>query len=195
MLAAGANLTATVSFTPPSAAPAIGTLGFTSDGGAATLALSGTGIAATPATLGHDQIGAQLDWGSVNHMNGSRVTTVSGRAITSISVYMRNVQAAPSNRYQLAIYTDVDGKPGSLVAATTIGTLTAHSWNTLPMSASLTAGSYWLMFNTDGDNNMSYDAGTAGGGAYGVTGATFGSWPAAFGDAVTHNGRYSIYVG
>ncbi|MEU4162903.1 PQQ-dependent sugar dehydrogenase [Actinoplanes sp. NPDC026670] len=176
-----------------------------SDGGAATHIVTAPAAAATytatyttpPVSqqIGHTGVGVSVDTGDMNHMNGSRfVTGAAPATVTSMSVYMRTAQAAPNNQYQLAIYADSNGVPGARVATSTSGTLTANSWNTRPVTASLAANTaYWLMFNTNGDNNMSFDSGTANQGAW-STATAFGTWPATFGTASRWNAKFSIYA-
>ncbi|GAA0479136.1 hypothetical protein Ade02nite_40100 [Paractinoplanes deccanensis] len=145
--------------------------------------------------IGHTEVGGSLDSGAANYMNGSRFVTGSGPApVTSMSVYMKGVRPAPDNQYQLAIYADANGSPGARVATSTTGTLTANSWNTRPIAATLAANTpYWLMYNTNGDNNMSYDAGSAGQGAWSAS-TPFGTWPATFGSSTRWNAKFSIYA-
>jgi hypothetical protein len=117
-----------------------------------------------------------------------------------MSVYDGAVDSLAANRqYQLAIYTDNAGRPGSRVAASAIGTLVANAWNTLPVSASLLAGTnYWLVFNTNGRtgsvNNMRYNTGAAGQGVYSTGAVTFGTSPATFPAATTTNFVYSLFA-
>src|SRR5262249_8803982 len=83
-----------------------------SDGGAQTHVITAPTAATTytatytagPASqrIGHPQVGASLDSGDMNHMNGSRFVTGSDPAtVTSMSVYMTAVRPAPNNQYQL----------------------------------------------------------------------------------------------
>ena len=148
-----------------------------------------------PQRIGHTQVGAAVDTGQANHMNGSRFVTGSGPAtVTSMSVYSRSVRPAPDNQYQLAVYADANGSPGARLATSATGTLTANAWNTRPITAALAANTaYWLMYNSNGDNNMSYDAGSAGQGAWSGTTA-FGTWPATFGPASRWNAKFSLYA-
>jgi hypothetical protein len=131
-------------------------------------------------------------------MTGSRVVTgASPISITSMSVYAGTVDAAPRNQFSLAIYTDVGGSPGALVAQTATGTLTPNAWNTLSISALLSANTaYWLMYNANGStasmNNMFYNNDPSNVGAYAPR--TFGSWPATFGSSTLAGQRYSIYA-
>jgi hypothetical protein len=140
-------------------------------------------------------VGGSLDSGDMNYMNGSRFVTGSGPAtVTSMSVYLKSVQPAPNNQYQLAVYADANGSPGARVASSTSGTLTANSWNTRPITATLAANTpYWLMYNTNGNNNLSYDTGTANQGAW-STATPFGNWPATFGTSSRWNAKFSIYA-
>ncbi|GIH09700.1 hypothetical protein Rhe02_77670 [Rhizocola hellebori] len=149
-----------------------------------------------PETFGNTQIGSQTDSGDINYMNGSRfVTGSSPLAINSMSVYVRGVQAAPNNQFQLAIYADASGSPAARVASSASGPLTANSWNTRPVSATLAANTaYWLMYNTNGDNNMAFTIGSAGQGGWGTAAQPFGTWPATFGPSVKSTYRFSIYA-
>ncbi|WP_189131790.1 Ig-like domain-containing protein [Wenjunlia tyrosinilytica] len=167
---------------------------------AAPYSFSFTTSASATSSLGNTQVGNHLDDGDSNHMNGSRVTTGSAQAVLkTASVHVGSVSASPNNKFQLAVYTDSNGKPGTLVAATASGTLTANAWNSLPITATLNPNtSYWLMYNTNGTtiaaNNMHYSDGGSGQGAYSTGATTFGTWPANFGNATQSTALYSIYV-
>jgi hypothetical protein len=151
-------------------------------------------------TIGLTSKGSVLDSGSSNHLNGSKVTASNGGTISSMSVYVGGIDALSGNQsYQLAIYTDNAGKPGTLVASSATGTLTANSWNTLPIAATLQPNtSYWLMYNTNGRtstvNNMYYNNGTVGQGAYASSGVAFGTWPATFPASQLTKAVYSLYA-
>ena len=117
-----------------------------------------------------------------------------------MSVYVGAIDSVVANRqYQLAIYRDNAGRPGTLVAASASGTLVANAWNTVAVSAPLLASTnYWLMFNTNGRtaavNNMRYNTGAAGQGAYSTASVPFGAWPATFPAATTTNFVFSLYA-
>jgi hypothetical protein len=145
--------------------------------------------------FGFDQVGGALDSGDMNFMNGSRFVNGTGvLTISQISVYLKGVQAAPANQYQVAIYSDANGSPGTLVASSTSGTLTADGWNSRPVAATLAPNTaYWLMYNTNGDNNMSFATGSANQGAW-STARPFGTWPASFGSSSRWNAKFSIYA-
>jgi hypothetical protein len=151
-------------------------------------------------SIGQTTIGSTLDSGDSNYLNGSRVTTTNGGSIVSMSVYIGNLGSNNKNRkYRLGIYTDTAGKPGTRVANTATGTLVANSWNTLPINATLQANtSYWLMYNTNGRtpsvNNMSYNDGSTGQGAYSSNTVNFRTWPTTFPAATITSAVYSLYA-
>ena len=117
-----------------------------------------------------------------------------------MSVYVGAVDSTVANRqYQLALYTDISGRPGTRLAASTTGTLLPNAWNTLTINATLLAGTnYWLMFNTNGRtgavNNMRHNTGAAGQGAYSTASVPFGTWPATFPAATTTNFVFSLFA-
>ncbi|MFD5085336.1 Ig-like domain-containing protein [Kitasatospora sp. NPDC058406] len=162
-------------------------------------AVSFTTGGAEPRTIGNTAVGSLIDDTDSNHLNGNRVTTGAAPvALTSMSVHVGPVSAAPDNRFQLAVYTDVGGSPGALVAATGSGTLTANAWNSLAVDITLSAGtSYWFVYNSNGTgatvNNMNYSTGAGGQGAYSNTVVPFGTWPVNFGPAVKDAFQYSLY--
>ncbi|HET6317669.1 MAG TPA: choice-of-anchor R domain-containing protein, partial [Chloroflexota bacterium] len=152
--------------------------------------------------LGNTNVGVTIDSGDSNAMNGSRVTTgAQPITVRSISVFVAGIDSSTANRsYQVAIFSDNTGRPGTLVASSATGTLSANSWNTLPISgANLAANSsYWLMYNTNGRtsalNNMRRDDGVPGTGAYSAGAVPFGTWPSNFGTSVTGVWSWSIYL-
>jgi hypothetical protein len=149
-------------------------------------------------TAGSTTIGSATDTNASGYLNGSRIVTTAPLAVTSMSAHVGSVDALAANRlYGLAIYADAAGRPGTLVAASTAGTLVAESWNTRPLIVSLPAGAYWLMFATNGTNadvnNMHYTSGTLGQSAW-STPLPFGSWPATYPTDTVSNTIYSLYV-
>jgi hypothetical protein len=151
-------------------------------------------------TLGLTSIGSQADFGMSNHMNGSKITTTVASQVVAISVYVGAIDSSAANQqFQLAIYSDTAGKPGTLVAASAAGTLSANRWNTIALNANLQAAtSYWLIYNTNGRttavNNLFYNTGAAGQGAFSDVGQTFGAWPSTFPVNTITNAVYSMYV-
>jgi hypothetical protein len=166
------------------------------DSGVATGAFTVT----VATTVGMTTIGAGLDGGDSNYLNGSLVTTTNAATVASMSVHVGAIDSSTTNRqFQVAIYTNSGSAPGALVAKSASGTLVANSWNTIAISAALAANTkYWLIFNTNGRtdpvNDMHYDAAAAGLSVYSNGAMTFGTWPAAFPASTLTAARYSIYA-
>jgi hypothetical protein len=117
-----------------------------------------------------------------------------------MSVYVGDVDSVSANRqYQVAIYTDNAGRPGTLLARSATGTLVGNAWNTLAVSASLQSSTnYWLMFNTNGRssavNNMRYNIGSTGQGVYSPAPVTFGTWATTAPGVTIGNLVYSLFA-
>jgi hypothetical protein len=171
--------------------------------GAVALIAGALAMHAAPARatvlLGNTAIGT-ADSADRNGLNGSRVVVGSTPVVLSaMSVYVGAVDAAPNDRYQLAIYADAAGVPGSLVIASAPGTLTANAWNTLAVATTLQAHTaYWLVYNTnartDALNDMYYTAAALGRGAFSNADVAFGTWPASFGAATITAAAYALYA-
>jgi hypothetical protein len=150
--------------------------------------------------FGSTNIGTSIDTGDSNSMNGSKITIPApGGTVTSMSAHVGGIDASPNNQFQLGIYEDNNGVPGALIAHSGSGTLTANTWNSLPISATLAGNtSYWLMYNSNGaspsNNDMQFSVGSAGQGAFSNATTNFGSWPANFGLATLNNSSFSIYA-
>lgn len=152
-----------------------------------------------PQVLGVTTVGATTDQGDNNFLNGAPVTTSAlGGTAVSVAIYVRApIDVAAQRKYQLGIYTDANGKPGTFVAKTAQGTLTANAWNTLKISAPLLANTtYWLMANANGLTpavNRWVFADGPGIGAYSTSPVAFGTWPVTFASTPLTSG-YSAYV-
>jgi hypothetical protein len=157
---------------------------------------SGNIVAGGGGTVGLTTQGSTQDSFDGGFMNGSKYTTgTTAGSISSLSVYVGSIDTTPNNKYALAIYTDSSGNPGSLVAQTATGTLTANSWNTLPITATLSPStSYWFFYETNSSSsslsNMYYNSG---GSTYGQS-QTFGSWPASLTNPPDTATTFSIYA-
>ena len=70
-------------------------------------------------TLGHSSVGAGVDTGAAQHINAWRFTMPNESGIaTSLAVYIASpIGAAPNNQFQVAVYADQNGAPGTLIAA------------------------------------------------------------------------------
>jgi hypothetical protein len=119
--------------------------------------------------------------------------------VASISVFVASpVSASPNNQFQVAIYADNNGTPGALIASSVSQTIVPDAWNTVPISAPVTANAfYWLAYNTNGlatnANDLRYDVGGAT--SEWISVEPFGIWPATFGPVGgTSSYRASIYA-
>jgi len=154
------------------------------------------------ATLGYTRTGSSQDTYDSYNMDGSKVTTgPRGGQVVSLSAYVGAIDPnAANDLFQTAIYADSNGSPGALVAASASGRLTATSWNTVALTATLAPSTtYWLMYNANGStgqyNNLAYDSGPAGSGAYyAPANQAYGVWPTSFGAATSVNEQYSLYA-
>jgi chitodextrinase len=153
-------------------------------------------------TFGYATVGANTDYGESNSITATRYISGSqGGTATSISAYVASpINASPHKQYQMAVYADSNGVPGALVAESSVGTLTANAWNTVPITFTVTANTYyWLAYNTNGsasgDNNMKYDTGGSTGQTVWLNSITFGTWPGPLGTPSGNEAdKFSMYV-
>jgi hypothetical protein len=119
--------------------------------------------------------------------------------VHTLSAYVGPVDSAPYNQYSVAIYTDQAGAPGTLVAQSGLGSLSANNWNTMPVTATLHGTTaYWLVYTTNASSNslndLAYNAVGSTMGAYATTSQPVGSWPATFGSASMQGSQYALYA-
>lgn len=150
-------------------------------------------------TFGYQTVGNFIDTRDNNFIDGSRFETGTAKGtLKSITVYIGSVQNFPYNQYQVAIYTDNSGVPGTLLAKSVSGILKPNSWNTLTLSATLSANTYyWLMYNTNATNNslngLRLGITTTAMGAYSASSVSFGTWPTTF-TSRRDGYEYSMYA-
>ena len=136
--------------------------------------------------FGRTTVGSLFGTTNSNTINAARFQ-MAGQSgtVTSISVYVASpISASLNNQFQVAIYSDNAGAPGTFIASSSSQALVGNSWNTVSISASVTPNTYyWLCYNTNGlaanANDEVYDS-TGGSYAY-LTPLPFGTWPANFG--------------
>ena len=122
---------------------------------------------------------------------GEKVVVSSARTLRQIGL----IAIAAGPQFQLALYTDVGGAPGTLVAQTAIGTLTAGTME-VPITAGsvpIAAGTYWIMgiYNTNASIGYTTGASTN---VVAYRSLTFGSaLPSPFGTAMTYTGQSFNY--
>lgn len=149
-------------------------------------------------TLGSTTPGTSTDSGNSHTMNATRFTTGNGGKVASLSAYVGAVDASAANRnFQLALYTASGSVPSTLIASSATGTLTANSWNTLPVTATLAPNTdYFIAYNTNGSsgsvNNLHYtNGGTSG---WSTNGQAFGTWPASFGQTTAQSVTFALHA-
>ena len=124
--------------------------------GAGNLATSADKVFVT--AMGYSAVGPLLDFGDNNVMNGNRFVSTAGGKVVSLSAHVGVTGVAPNNKFQMAIYSEVNNAPGALIANTAVGNLVANSWNTLPLTTTPTLAPntpYYITFNSNGsDNNL-----------------------------------------
>jgi hypothetical protein len=165
----------------------------TSDGG--KYKINSSVAAGTSGTFGRTSIGGSTDSGDQNFQNASKFA-MGGAAgtMSSMSVYING--GSGSNSYSVALYADNAGVPGSLITSSLAQTITPNAWNTVAITAGLSASTnYWLAFNTnDSSANMRYDN-TPGVSCF--ISRTFAlGWPASYGACTSGVGiqNFSIYA-
>ena len=150
-------------------------------------------------TFGYAVQGASVGTTMSNSVTATRYQMAGQNAtVISMSVFIASpVSASPNNQFQVAIYADNNGTPGTLIASSVSQTIVPDAWNTVPISAPLTANTYyWLAYNTNGlaanANNLRYD--TGGATSTWITTEPFGTWPTVYGPiGGTSSYRASIY--
>jgi len=141
---------------------------------------------APPNTFGYAVQGANVGTTMSNSVLATRYQMVGQNGtVTSMSAFIASpVSASPNNQFQVAIYADNSGTPGALIASSVSQVIVPDAWNTVSISAPVTANAYyWLAYNTNGlaanTNNLRYDSGGAT--STWITSEAFGIWPAAYG--------------
>lgn len=136
-------------------------------------------------TLGNTAIGTLTDSSDSNYLNAFQFTMPNRNgAVASMSVYIPGpVSPSPNDLFQLAIYSDSNGNPGALIAASASQPIVADSWNTVPVLASLSANtSYWLVYNSNGASVAFNNLSLSPGGSFVWKVQSFGTWPGTFGN-------------
>jgi hypothetical protein len=151
-------------------------------------------------TFGYAVQGANVGTTMSNSVLATRYQMVGQNGtVTSMSVFIASpVSASPNNQFQVAIYADNGGTPGALIASSASQAIVPDAWNTVSISAPLTANAYyWLAYNTNGltanANNLRYDVG--GTVSMWITSEPFGTWPATYGPiGGTDSSKTSMYA-
>jgi hypothetical protein len=114
--------------------------------------------------------------------------------IASISFYSH-----ATGNFRLAIYSGTTSPSSKLLETSSSMAATASAWNTVPISSftptslSLSAGTYWLVWQWDAaTSGPSYTAGSSGDGNYMVL--AYGAFPASWSGGTSSSEKWSVYV-
>jgi beta-glucanase (GH16 family) len=154
-------------------------------------------VTAAATTLGPTGPVGAPDTGNDNNISASPVTTDSdGGIITALSAYEGQPNAG--DQFGLAVYSDVGGQPGLLLAATGPAPLTGAGWQTLPVTPLVLQPSttYWLAYNSSGSDDSLYYVGNGEGLTTWSGAVPFSSgWPATYpGVAGSDTPGYLLYA-
>ncbi|HEY3496945.1 MAG TPA: DUF4038 domain-containing protein [Polyangiaceae bacterium] len=114
-----------------------------------------------------------------NFINAARFSASSNTTIEALEIYIRG----GSGSIKMAIYSDVGGRPGSLLASSAEITSSAVGWNRASLSAplSVTSGTfYWLCFNVS-SSSLSVGLTSSGGTLFWRSFSYTSAWPTSAG--------------
>ncbi len=148
--------------------------------------------------MGTTTQGSLTDSGDSNFMNSMKVTAGATGTVTTLYANVgTTVGSSPNNQAQMAIFSNLAGEPGTLLASSSSTTI-ASGWNafTLTSPLSVTSGTiYWIAYNTNGtasnQNDLRYEST---GGVVRYAAQTFGTWPSSFGGATSSAFNFSMYA-
>jgi hypothetical protein len=138
---------------------------------------------------------ANPDHGNPGLVVATKVASTSAGSLSSVSVYIGSVTVGA--HVKVGIYADNGSgtAPGNLIANSAEITPSPNSWNAIPVSASIAAGTtYWLAYRSDDNNVGATRYSTTGTMAY-VSASYAGAWPSPFGTPTTNtNLHYLMYM-
>ncbi len=89
----------------------------------------------------------------------TKVTLSTAGNLTSITAYIGGVKG---KKYGFAIYSSYLGEPATLLASSNLDTSAGTEWKTLPVTATLAAGDYWLALAFDNSSHQYFREATGG---------------------------------
>ena len=186
----GGTISATGLFTAGNTAGGPYTITAASGGIKGTASVTVTALA--PFTIGNTAVLGETSYSDAGVLLAYKVSLTRTATIQSISIYTKN----KGGKLYLAIYSDNAGYPGSL-KATTAEFTPGSGWSTRDVTSkvSLSAGTYWLVFEPSSNNyGTGYDGSGPSNGSYEAPG-TYGSMPSIFRSGARANGyRFSLYA-
>jgi polyhydroxybutyrate depolymerase len=133
-------------------------------------------------------------------LSTTQVTTgPAAGTLTSISVAVGAIEAAPLNHMQVAIYSDNGANaPGVRVVQSSAIVLQANAWNVFTLNATAIAANtkYWLVFNVDGSATQVRISSVSGGRSTWKYPQTYGTWLDSYGapSRPIEARQYSMYM-
>jgi outer membrane protein assembly factor BamB len=145
-----------------------------------------------PSTIGTHFLGTTIDTSGSNDLRGSRVIAGASGVVSTVELFLTSLD--PTNpAVSAAMYSDLNGVPGSLIGASNSVTPSTAGWQTISVpNVSVQAGqAYWLLFNAAGaQTSGAWSGGNPGVGWSG--GQSFGSWPPTNPTGQLQSNLYSI---
>lgn len=185
-------LTQTIRNASSITSPTAGSLGTSLTLAVPTGGLSPTIFSTAGVKMGYDVDGVSTDSGDINVLNATKFVASATGTISTLYALTGAVVASPNNQGQMAIYSGTTS-PTTLLASSGNTTLTSNAWTAFNISSvNITSGqTYWLVYNTNGDNNLKYHVGTTGQTLW--TAQTFGTWPNSW-TGTSDNVEFSMYT-
>lgn len=141
-----------------------------------------------PYTFGKTTIGLNPVDNS-GYLDVNKYTLIECGTVESLSLY---VAATAGGRARMALYTDISGTPGSLLAESAAVAVSV-GWNVIDIPDTLLApGNYWIGVQTEAGVQVVYDNGVSGDDPYMTF--TFGAFPAVLPVMSPWNALYSMYA-
>lgn len=144
--------------------------------------------------FGYPTVGGTVDSKNQNQIDATRFYLNETANVTSITVYITNVQAGAAD--SVALYSDNAGAPNNLIVNSS-NLFPVNGWNVfvIPVTV-LSPGYYWIAANSNAtnsiSNNLVYDSSDYNQVAY--KNYNFGSWPSTFPSPSYFQGQYSMYA-
>jgi len=123
------------------------------------------------------------------YMKATKTTLSENGTVTQLNLYSHST----AGNARVALYSDSGGAPATLQVESGSQALSA-GWNTFDVTdISLSAGTYWLVWQYDGAASApSYTAGSAGDGYYKIQ--EYGAFPSSFGSGTSSSEKWSMYM-
>jgi hypothetical protein len=150
---------------------------------------------------GDTTIGGSPNTSLGGSMIAKKITTsAQSGSLSSVSLYVNSVNAAsPGIKAALYAHDAVNNRPGTLMSGSTASQPLVTGWNTVPLSAELTASTtYWIAVRAEGSSGIDYEycGGCAGDSVYYSSSPFANPWPTPAGAPTSSstNENYTWYA-